>query len=428
MNELSEIKDYGQFKEALGTELRNQAEGFVRTGYLLKVARDTDILKESGYTSVAEFALAEYGLSKDIVSRYIAINDRYSKDGYSEYLQEQYEGYGVAKLQEMLTLPDSVVELMSPDMTRREIQDIKQEIRDEEKISDMEVLLEGNAPDQEHMTTIQKAIHRYFYEEREQFVSLKDVIENRMSMDAAVEKVMDVIAPSGMALKTVRVQGLGKLMISIKGKEYNIEMLNVRSNEKEIITWQQFLENMMSTFGGQAGEREWETVYGEPFKIPEPPKEEKKPEVAPVQPKKESKPVESVAKPVKNVSKQEESVPIQENVVNEEILPEEDTETAEEDVQVPGQTNLEEDFPEYMPEKVIDVEVKDAENVDFTESEDTFSTNVERGYKAAVTNNLNTLKQLWEGTNENKISLMLDTLKDLQWRLEKLKQIEGENA
>ena len=249
-----------------------------------------------------------------------------------------------------------------------------------------------------------------------------------MSMDAAVEKVMDVIAPSGMALKTVRVQGLGKLMISIKGKEYNIEMLNVRSNEKEIVTWQKFQENMMSTFGGQAGEREWETVYGEPFKIPEPPKEEKKPEVAPVQPKKESKPVESVAKPVKNVPKQEESVPIQENVVNEEILPEEDTETAEEDVQVPGQTNLEEDFPEYMPEKVIDVEVKDAENVDLTESEDTFSTNVERGYKAAVTNNLNTLKQLWEGTNENKISLMLDTLKDLQWRLEKLQQIEGENA
>ena len=81
-----------------------------------------------------------------------------------------------------------------------------------------------------------------------------------------------------------------------------------------------------------------------------------------------------------------------------------------------------------MPEKVIDVEVKDAENVDLTESEATFSTNVERGYKAAVTNNLNTLKQLWEGTNENKISLMLDTLKDLQWRLEKLQKIEGENV
>ena len=80
MNELSTIQDYRQFKEALGTELRNQAEGFVRTGYLLKVARDTDILRDSGYATVAEFALAEYGLSKDVVSRYIAINDRYSKD------------------------------------------------------------------------------------------------------------------------------------------------------------------------------------------------------------------------------------------------------------------------------------------------------------------------------------------------------------
>ena len=114
MNDLMKIDTYKEFKTALDTELKNQAEGFVRTGYLLKKARDTEILKESGYTSVAEFAAQEYGLSKDIVSRYIAINDRYSVNGYSEQLQEKYKGYGVAKLQEMLVLPDSIVELTSP--------------------------------------------------------------------------------------------------------------------------------------------------------------------------------------------------------------------------------------------------------------------------------------------------------------------------
>lgn len=40
---------------------------------------------------IAEFAKAEYGLSKDIVSRYIAINDRYSEGGYSDRLQDKYE-------------------------------------------------------------------------------------------------------------------------------------------------------------------------------------------------------------------------------------------------------------------------------------------------------------------------------------------------
>lgn len=158
MNELSTIQEYRKFKEALGTELRNQAEGFVRTGYLLKRARDTDILKDSGYASVAEFALAEYGLSKDIVSRYIAINDRYSKDGYSEFLEEKYEGYGVAKLQEMLVLPDTIVEMITPEVSKREIQELKKEIKEEEKITDIEVLLERQETDTENMDLIQRII------------------------------------------------------------------------------------------------------------------------------------------------------------------------------------------------------------------------------------------------------------------------------
>ena len=98
------FRDYKEYKASLDFEIKANAEGFVRIGYLLKVARDTNILEESGYKSVAEFAQAEYGLTKDVVSRFIAINDRYSIDGYSEKLLEKYEGYGVAKLQEMLTL------------------------------------------------------------------------------------------------------------------------------------------------------------------------------------------------------------------------------------------------------------------------------------------------------------------------------------
>ena len=39
MNDLMKIDTYKEFKTALDTELKNQAEGFVRTGYLLKKAR-----------------------------------------------------------------------------------------------------------------------------------------------------------------------------------------------------------------------------------------------------------------------------------------------------------------------------------------------------------------------------------------------------
>jgi len=134
---------YAEYKTELDNELQKQAEGFVRVGYLLKVARDTNVLAESGYKSVAEFAQAEYGLSKDVVSRYIAINDRYSENGYSDRLQSKYEGYGYSKLTEMLTLPEEIVAEIEPSLTRKEIQEIKKEVAEEEKISPIEVAMEA---------------------------------------------------------------------------------------------------------------------------------------------------------------------------------------------------------------------------------------------------------------------------------------------
>lgn len=436
---LSTIETYSEFKTALGTELKNQAEGFVRTGYLLKVARDTDILKDSGYTTVAEFAQAEYGLSKDVVSRYIAINDRYAKDGYSEYLQEQYEGYGVAKLQEMLTLPDAVLGLMSPDLTKREIQDIKREIKEEEQTTDLEVMMEGEAPDQEHMTLLQKAIRRYFHEEREQFIQLADVIAGKAA--DPIEQTMDILAPSGVALKTVRVQGIGRLMLSIQGRDNDIEMLQVRTGEKEQISWQKFIYDLKMTFSGCTGRETWERIYGEPFKTPEPPKEEKKPEVAPVQPKhtqknasnqakSESKKPENVSKgqenvsmEPQNVSKGPESKPITQESAP--VVPEGHQADTEE---IPGQTSIEEDFKEYMPEKLEVVTGEIVENTESEEDGQAAGDNVIRGYKAAITADLRKLQSIWGSEDPNKVTAMLVITKSLEWRLERIKEAENEDG
>ena len=78
MNEIIYQKSYKEYKAELDGVLQRTAEGFVQIGYLLKVARDTNILEESGYKSVAEFAEAEYNLNKTQVSRFISINDKFS--------------------------------------------------------------------------------------------------------------------------------------------------------------------------------------------------------------------------------------------------------------------------------------------------------------------------------------------------------------
>lgn len=91
-------KSYKEFKADLDAEMSRVANGFVRIGYALKVARDTSILYESGYTSVVAFAAGEYNLDKSQVSRFIAINDKFSENGYSDRIQEQYAELAMQKL------------------------------------------------------------------------------------------------------------------------------------------------------------------------------------------------------------------------------------------------------------------------------------------------------------------------------------------
>lgn len=74
MDELINYNGYEEFKQAVNRVLNRTVEDFVLTGYLLKQARDTDILQGSGYVDEKEFAWSEYKLDASQVSRYIKIN------------------------------------------------------------------------------------------------------------------------------------------------------------------------------------------------------------------------------------------------------------------------------------------------------------------------------------------------------------------
>lgn len=266
MDELQVKGTYSEFKEQLDTELKKSVESFVKIGYLLKIARDTEILYESGYPSVVEFAKGEYNLSKDQVSRFVAINDKYSVDGYSDKLQEKYEGYGVAKLAEMLTLPDAVADMIEPEMTRAEIQDIKREVKEEQSITDIEVMLEEKDTNMESMNLLQKFMYQYFYEHRPEFIAMAAVIECALeNIEQEIEKTLDVLATSGIAIKKVRIAGIGKLFLSIKGADQPLELVNMRTNETEKITWKDFFDNMKRLYGLGASKDDWEMYYHEPF-------------------------------------------------------------------------------------------------------------------------------------------------------------------
>lgn len=336
MEELQRVGTYAEFKRQLDTELSNQAESFVRTGYLLKIARDTEILAESGYSTVTEFAKAEYGFEKDYVSRYIAINDRYSENGYSEQIKDKYKGFGFAKLSEMLTLPDAIIESMSPLMTRREIQEVKKEVKEEEKITDIEVILEGQKKEQKVLSNnLQKHLNQYMYEWRERYKEIFEYIKDReRTYEKDIENILDVIAPSGIAMIGARIRGIGSLMLSVKGKDNNLDLINTRESSTETYTWKELIEILETMCTGNTAVESWESIYGEEYK-----EEKKIEEVAPVQQEKQE------VKEVKTESKVEDKV----RVPKEQQEPKEYSNSVEIEEQIQGQAYIE-DYKEVLPD------------------------------------------------------------------------------
>lgn len=307
---------YQEYKAAFDQRMQKTAEDFVWFGYHLKLARDTDILKESGYGSVNEFAEAEYGLDKSQVSRFIRINDEYSENGYSDRLQEKYRDFGHAKLAIMLTLPAAVSEELTASYTKSEIGMIKEEIDAERNVSDLEVMMEEKDRMQEKFGLVGKVLYQMGHDDPEVFIKLYDAAmkteadEDGDDFVPCVNALTELLAPSGEAIHSVRIAGEGRKLLSIKGPETDPVIIDVRSGDKHYVRWNDFLEEAISlclkTVEGKEG---WERLYGEPFPVKE---EDKKAPVAPVQPKKEKKvtkaKVEKPADPHKDQAEGENSV------------------------------------------------------------------------------------------------------------------------
>ena len=285
MESLQEIRTYQEFKTATDREVHNQAEGFVRLGYLLRRAEDTDVLMGSGYKTVTEFAKAEYGLTETYVSRYININRRYSEGGYSDRLQARFEGFGLAKLADMLTLPDEVVEVIPAEATRAEIQEIKREVAQEQQVSDLEFLMEQKEvrrgqqePQKEDVLT--GVLKGYYYDRADEYLEVYAAITDP-EPGKQLRRLAEAAAPAGDAVKMVRVPGIGRMMLTVRGAERDPELLNVRTGEKMSCTWENLCHRLKVLFvcSGEA-RRDWEYVYQEKYPVKE--EQEKTGKKAPV--------------------------------------------------------------------------------------------------------------------------------------------------
>lgn len=172
------LTDWMEIKEKIRKDLQNVKHAFVRVGYNLRRIRDEEAYKAEGYTSLSEFAEKEYGLNASTVSRLIAINEKYSVDGYSEQLLPQYENFRQGSLTEMLALPDADMQMITPQTSREDIRELKR----------------FNAAPEAEDVELEDVIKEFC---RQNQTLINDLRTNTKTGDMDEKKIIDLINPSG---------------------------------------------------------------------------------------------------------------------------------------------------------------------------------------------------------------------------------------
>lgn len=110
-----------QIRENLGGIVRN----FVKTGWHLSRIDRSGAYKLKGYHSVTEYARETFGMAPDGVSRFIHVYEKYSIQGDTPELREEYRDFNFSQLTEMLQLPEDDHAMIRPETKREDIRDLK---------------------------------------------------------------------------------------------------------------------------------------------------------------------------------------------------------------------------------------------------------------------------------------------------------------
>lgn len=105
--------------------LKDAAQSVITVGYYLKAVRDNELFRSAGYETIWDYAWGEYGFSKGTASRYMKRNDRFSIGGNSPIIADEFRAFNRSQLQEMLSLDAEQMSTVTPDMTVREIRELR---------------------------------------------------------------------------------------------------------------------------------------------------------------------------------------------------------------------------------------------------------------------------------------------------------------
>ena len=232
------LNEWMQWKEDIRRKLQETASNFVYIGYRLKQIRDSGMY--DGCANIFEFAEKEYHLERTTVSRFMSINDKFSKHGNSVELRDEFVGLGQSQLSEMLSLPVNDYDLITEDTAIKDIRELKRfekdamnepveenGTEDTENASTMRVAENPDSGNEEQsgteekaakekkeeFTPLQRCIIDFFKDRQELLLKVLEIIDR--GDDEGGKEIAELLSPTGSA--THRKSTVFLLMYDYKG-------------------------------------------------------------------------------------------------------------------------------------------------------------------------------------------------------------------
>lgn len=119
------LPELEQEEQGIRENLGGIVKNFVRTGWHLSRIDRSGAYKLKGYSSITEYARETFGMTPDGVSRFIHVYEKYSVQGDTPELREEYRDFKFSQLTEMLQLPEEDYAMIRPETKREDIRDLK---------------------------------------------------------------------------------------------------------------------------------------------------------------------------------------------------------------------------------------------------------------------------------------------------------------
>lgn len=357
MKEIRAIGNIDDMTDIIKSELENIAEGFIAVGYYLKKTRDDELYKQKGFSSIYEYAKSMFGIGRTTAIRFMEINDTYSVGGYSPQIEVRYRGYGSSKLTEMLGLPEEIREAVPVEATVKDIREAKGVVKETEKHYYPQMELCDVAPKTEEIMESwpRKLVREFFRENKNAFEKMVDWVRKDIVTKGIEEDVLAIVNPT--KFKMLRFSTANVMM-----QEKVITVMPYRNQgEKETFGYIEFAKAFEELFFpnypdvSESMHKIYEREYGV---AADEKKEETKEPVRKEAAKDDSRPVhkagpepepkKTIENPVEITSEQDEKEEVKEEAVTD------CNQLKADDDQIPGQTELTKDFPQYCPPEMTE--------------------------------------------------------------------------